>query len=289
MNETDNLSNKELKALISLLEDDDAEVLSHVEGKIKSLGTHIIPYLEFEWEGSFNPTVQKRIEELVHSLQFQLLKEKLEAWKEAGGEDLLEGMWLVNTYQYPDLEYADLKKQLEQIYYEAWLEFKTDVHPVDQVKILNSVIFNKLKFGANTKNFHSPGNSMMSVVLQTKKGNPVSLCIIYALVAQKLKLPIHGVNLPNLFVLTYKQGETQFYINAFNRGLIFSRKEIDDYVANLKLTPKDQYYEPCTNVDMVVRVLRNLSIAHEKLGNSEKVDEIKSLIEILADKTADLE
>ncbi|WP_339606628.1 transglutaminase-like domain-containing protein [uncultured Roseivirga sp.] len=289
MNETDNLSNKELKALISLLEDDDAEVLSHVEGKIKSLGTHIIPYLEFEWEGSFNPTVQKRIEELVHSLQFQLLKEKLEAWKEAGGEDLLEGMWLVNTYQYPDLEYADLKKQLEQIYYEAWLEFKTDVHPVDQVKILNSVIFNKLKFGANTKNFHSPGNSMMSVVLQTKKGNPVSLCIIYALVAQKLKLPIHGVNLPNLFVLTYKQGETQFYINAFNRGLIFSRKEIDDYVANLKLTPKDQYYEPCTIVDMVVRVLRNLSIAHEKLGNSEKVDEIKSLIEILADKTADLE
>ena len=273
MNETDNLSNKELKALISLLEDDDAEVLSHVEGKIKSLGTHIIPYLEFEWEGSFNPTVQKRIEELVHSLQFQLLKEKLEAWKETGGEDLLEGMWLVNTYQYPDLEYADLKKQLEQIYYEAWLEFKTDVHPVDQVKILNSVIFNKLKFGANTKNFHSPGNSMMSVVLQT----------------QKLKLPIHGVNLPNLFVLTYKQGETQFYINAFNRGLIFSRKEIDDYVANLKLTPKDQYYEPCTNVDMVVRVLRNLSIAHEKLGNSEKVDEIKSLIEILADKTADLE
>ena len=77
--------------------------------------------------------------------------------------------------------------------------------------------------------------------------------------------------------------------NAFNRGLIFPRKEIDDYVANLKLTPKDQYYEPCTNVDMVVRVLRNLSIAHEKLGNSEKVDEIKSLIEILADKTADLE
>lgn len=289
MNETENLSNKELKALISLLEDDDAEVLNHVEDKIKSLGTHIIPYLEFEWEGSFNPTVQKRIEELVHSLQFQLLKEKLQAWKEKEGEDLLEGMWLVNTYQYPDLEYADLKKQLEQIYYEAWLEFKTDIHPVDQVKILNAVIFNKLKFGANTKNFHSPGNSMMNVVLQTKKGNPVSLCVIYALVAQKLKLPIYGVNLPNLFVLTYKQGENQFYINAFNRGLIFSRKEIDDYVANLKLTPKDQYYEPCTNIDMVIRVLRNLSIAHEKLGNSEKVDEIKSLIDILADKAVDLE
>ena len=283
MDEVENLSNKELKALISLLDDDDAEVVDHVEGKIKSLGTHIIPYLEFEWEGSFNPTVQKRIEELVHTLQFQLLKEKLKSWKDKGADDILEGMWLINTYQYPDLEFGDLKKQLEQIYYEAWLEFKTDIHPVDQVKLLNSVIFNKLKFGANTKNFHSPGNSMLSVVLQTKKGNPISLCIIYALVAQRLKMPIYGVNLPNLFVLTYKQGDVQFYVNAFNRGLIFSKKEIDDYVANLKLTPKDQYYEPCTNVDMIVRVLRNLSIAHEKLGHTEKVEEVKELLSILND------
>ena len=281
MDEAENLSNKELKALISLLDDEDNEVVDHVEDRIKSLGTHIIPYLEFEWEGSFNPTVQKRIEELVHTLQFQLLKEKLQAWREKGGEDLLEGMWLINTYQYPDLDYADLKKELEQIYYDAWLEFKTDIHPVDQVKLLNSVVFNKLKFGANTKNFHSPGNSMLSVVLQTKKGNPISLCIIYLLIAQRLKIPIYGVNLPNLFVLTYKQGETQFYVNAFNRGLIFSRKEVDDYVANLKLTPKDQYYEPCNNVDMINRVLRNLSIAHEKLGHTERVEELKELLGIL--------
>jgi regulator of sirC expression with transglutaminase-like and TPR domain len=280
-NVAENLSNKELTALVSLLEDDDLEVVDHVEGRIKSLGTHIIPYLEYEWENSFNPTVQKRIEELVHTLQFQLLKEKLAAWKASGGEDLLEGLWLINTYQYPDLEYADLKKELEQIYYEAWMELKTDIHPVDQIKILNAVIFSKLKFGANTKNFHSPGNSMLSVVLQTKKGNPIALCIVYFLVAQKLKLPIFGVNLPNLFVLTYKQGQHQFYINAFNRGLIFSRKEVDDYIANLKLSPKDQYYEPCTKVDMAARVLRNLAMSHEKLGNVEKVNEVREMLDIL--------
>lgn len=281
MAESENLNNKELKALVSLLEDEDLEIVSHVEDKIKSLGTYIIPYLEFEWESSFNPVVQKRIEELVHSLQFELLKEKLYAWKAKGGEDLLEGVWLVNTYQYPDLEYADLSKQLEQIYYEAWLEFKSEIHPVDQIKILNSVIFNKLHFGANTKNFHSPGNSMMSVVLQTKKGNPISLCVIYMLVAQKLKMPVFGVNLPNLFVMTYKQDDVQFYVNAFNRGLVFSKKEIDEYIANLKLSPNDRFYEPCTNEDIVARMLRNLMNAHEKLGHTERVDEVKELLKIV--------
>ena len=282
MTESDSLSNNELKALVSLLDDDDGEVVQHVETKIMSLGTHIIPYLEFEWENSFNPTLQKRIEELVHSLQFELLQERLLEWKEGGGEDLLQGMWLINTYQYPDLEYDDLKKELEQIYYEAWLEFKADIHPVDQVKILNSVLFSKLKFGSNTKNFHSPGNSMMNVVLQTKKGNPIALCIIYILVAQKLKLPIYGVNLPNLFVLTYKQGDNQFYINAFNRGLVFTRKEIDEYIANLNLPQKDVFYEPCEHIDIVTRVLRNLINAHEKLGHTDKVEELQMLLKLMS-------
>lgn len=284
MSESESISNKELKALVSLLDDTDSEVVQHVENKIMSLGTHIIPYLEFEWESSFNPVLQKRIEELVHTLQFELLKEKLTDWKERGAEDLLEGMWLINTYQYPDLEYDDLKKDLEQIYYEAWLEFKAEIHPVDQVKILNSVLFGKLKFGANTKNFHSPGNSMLSVVLQTKKGNPVSLCVIYILVAQKLKLPIYGVNLPNLFVLTYKQDDNQFYINAFNRGLVFTRKEVDEYIGNLNLAPNDIYYEPCDNIDIVSRVLRGLINSHEKLGHTDKTQELDELLKLLNKK-----
>lgn len=281
MSESESLSNNELKALVSLLDDDDGEVVQHVEDKIMSLGTHIIPYLEFEWENSFNPVQQKRIEEMVHTLQYELLKERLLAWKEKGGEDLLEGIWLVNTYHYPDLEFDDLKKELEQIYYETWLEFKSDIHPVDQVKILNSVLFSKLKFSSNTKNFHSPGNSMMNVVLQTKKGNPIALCIIYALVAQKLKLPIYGVNLPNLFVLTYKQDDNQFYINAFNRGLVFTRKEIDEYIDNLKLPHDDIYYEPCTHIDIIARVLRNLINAHEKLGHTDKVQEVQELLDLM--------
>ena len=281
MSESESLSNNELKALVSLLDDDDGEVVQHVESKIMSLGTHIIPYLEFEWENSFNPVLQKRIEELVHTLQYELLKERMLAWKEGGGEDLLEGIWLVNTYHYPDLEFEDLKKELEQIYYETWLEFKSDIHPVDQVKILNSVLFSKLKFSSNTKNFHSPGNSMMNVVLQTKKGNPIALCIIYALVAQKLKMPIYGVNLPNLFVLTYKEGDNQFYINAFNRGLVFTRKEIDEYIDNLKLPHDEVYYEPCTHVDIIARVLRNLINAHDKLGHTDKVREVQELLDLM--------
>ena len=74
------MKDTELKALVSLLDDEDAQIVSHVEEKILSLGTTIIPFLEEEWESNFNPTVQRRIEEIIHTLQYELLKERIHQW-----------------------------------------------------------------------------------------------------------------------------------------------------------------------------------------------------------------
>jgi regulator of sirC expression with transglutaminase-like and TPR domain len=278
------MEEKELKALVSLLDDEDAQIVSHIEEKILSLGTSIIPYLEQEWESNFNPQVQRRIEELIHTLQYELLKERILSWYTSEDQDLLTGMWLIATYQYPDLELIKLKQDLEQIYYETWLEFKPDLYPFDEIKVINSVLFNKLKFGANTKNFHSPGNSMINIVLESHKGNPITLCVIYMMVAQKLKLPVYGVNLPNLFVLTYKdERQAPFYINAFNRGLIFSKQDIENYISELHLAPQDSFFEPCSNLEIIRRVFRNLIMSFDKMGEHAKAEEVKELLLLIAD------
>jgi len=158
---------------------------------------------------------------------------------------------------------------------------ETGLHPLDQVKKINLGIFQKLRFSANTKNFHAPSNSMINIVLEKRKGNPISLCIIYLLIAQKLNMPIYGVNLPNLFVLTYKSGQHQFYINVFNKGLIFSKADIDTYVRQLNIESQKAFYEPCSNKDIIQRVFRNLIHSFERLGDLEKVAELKELYNLL--------
>lgn len=272
-----------IKALISLLDDEDAEVFTHVEREFMTMGESVIPFLEREWEKNFNPIVQKRIEELIHNLHFELLKFRFKNWKKEGAKDLLEGMWLVATYQYPDIELNKMKEGIEAIFYETWPEMKPEMTTHDQIRTLNNVIFNQLKFGANTKNFHSPSNSMINVVLETRKGNPISLCVIYMLIAQKHRMPIYGVNLPNLFILTFKSETEQFYINVFNKGLIFTRSDIDSYLAHLNLNQLEIFYEPCNNLDIVKRVLRNLLVSFEKLGDSVKMEEITALFNVIAD------
>lgn len=274
----------ELNALVSLLDDSDREVRMHVRDRIISLGNDIIPFLEKKWENSFNPDIQKEIEELVHDLQFSLLKTRLTDWRDTDDRDLLTGLWIINTYQYPDLEYAKLNAEMHQIYFEVWTAFKNDLTPYEQVRSINNVLFNTLRFSANTKNFHSPANSMLSSVLDSKRGNPLTLGSIYLLVAKKLGLPIYGVNLPNLFVLTYKSADVTFYINAFNKGLIFSRKDIFNYLEQLKIEPKEDYFEPCAHLQIMLRMFRNLENSFEKLGEADKVQEIKELIALLNDQ-----
>jgi len=275
------LTSGELNALVSLLDDSDREVRMHVRDRIISLGNDIIPFLEKKWENSFNPDIQKEIEEMVHDLQFSLLKARLIDWRDTEDRDLLTGLWIINTYQYPDLEYAKLNAEMHQIYFEVWTAFKNDLTPYDQVQEINNVLYNTLRFSANTKNFHSPANSMLSSVLGSKRGNPLTLCSIYLLVAKKLGLPIYGVNLPNLFVLTYKSADINFYINAFNKGLIFSRKDIFNYLEQLKIEPKADYFEPCAYLQIMQRMFRNLENSFEKLGESDKVQEIQELIALL--------
>lgn len=277
------LSPSQLDALISLLDDSDWEVKQHVRGKLVELGAAVIPVLEQKWEESFNPVLQKELEDLVHDLQFGLVKQRLKDWKNSENQDLLEGLWILNTYQYPDLELETLQAAIHQLYVEVWTFFAPDLQPLDQVKILNHVFFKQLQFSGNTKNFHSPSNSMLSTVLASKKGNPISLCSLYLLVAKKLGLPIYGVNLPNLFVLIYSQGETSFYINTFNKGVIFSRGDLLNYLEQLQIEPQPAFFDPCSHLAIVMRFLKNLASSFEKLGETDKVEEVQELMQLLED------
>ncbi len=277
------MTKKEIKALISLLDDSDYEVAQHVEKKIISLGEGAIPLLEEEWEETLNPDLQKKIEDLIHDMQFNVVLHRLQEWKEEGASDLLKGMWLVNSYMYPDVDFSAISKTMDQLYFDAWTHMKDEMHPYDQVKSLNNVLFREYKFSANTKNFHSPANSMLHLALETKRGNPLTLCVIYMVIAQRLGFPVYGVNLPNLFILTYKMDGVQFYINVYNKGLILSKADIDNYILQLNLNPVDIFYEPTSNLEIIKRALRNLAFSFEKMKDLEKATEVTKLLTAITD------
>lgn len=73
-----------------------------------------------------------------------------------------------------------------------------------------------------------------------------------------------------------------FYINAFNKGAIFGKHDVDQFLRQLNLEPQPGFYAPCSNAEIVRRILRNLISAYENLGAAEKVAELKEMQEILS-------
>ncbi len=288
------MNEKEVESLIKLLDDPDTEISRHVEEKLLSYGNEVIIYLEDAWAQSFETLLQERIENLVHKIQFLNVKRELELWHIGGSFDLLQGILILNKYQYPDLDEQRIINQIEEIKREIWMQMLYDMSAVEKVKLINHVFYGTYGFSGNTNNHQDPQNSYLSQVLESKKGNQILLAVIYSIIAQKLDIPVYGVNLPQHFILAYVdetpddmhipgsefENSILFYINAFNKGFIFGRKDVDAFLKHLNLNPQSHFYEPCTNVEIIQRVLRNLISAYEKLSAVEKVSELEDLLGI---------
>lgn len=285
------INETEIASLIKLLDDPDPEIFEHIEDRLRSYGNEVIYYLEDAWEKSFDALLQERIENLVHKIQYQNVKEDLALWHQSGGFDLLRGILIINKYQYPDLNEQKIINQLEAIKRDVWLQMMYEASPVEKVKLINHIFYTIYGFSGNTANHQDPKNSYLSEVMESKKGNQISLAIIYSIIAQKLDIPIYGVNLPQHFILAYAdesektehESAVLFYINVFNKGYIFGKKDIDQFLRQLKIEPERLFYEPCSNTDILKRVLRNLISSYEKAGANGKVAELQQLLEILND------
>jgi regulator of sirC expression with transglutaminase-like and TPR domain len=109
-----------------------------------------------------------------------------------------------------------------------------------------------------------------------------------------MEIPIYGVNLPNHFILAYMDedkirhdmGEKNshgvlFYINPFSKGSLFDENEVKEFLNSLNLPNSREYFEPCSNTQIIKRMLTNLIAAFLEVGNAEKVNELILLRNIL--------
>lgn len=282
-------SSDKISALINLLDDPDEVVFQQVCEELIQIGPSVIPDLESAWESSFNAILQQRIERILHQIQFLTVKAELSTWSNLENPKLIDAALIIANYQYPDLDKQDCLDFIEKLTKDIWLEVNDDMTAMEKVNIMNKVFFDQIGFSGNKKNFHSSRNCFINNVIETKKGSPISLSLLYIEVAERLKIPIYGVNLAEHFVLAYTQipidfieevskEDILFYINPFNKGTIFQYDDILQFIKQLKLDSQDKFFLPCSKIDVIRRLLNNLIFSFSKSGEEDKIEELKELL-----------
>lgn len=283
------MDTRDLHALIHLLDDPDKEVIEVVTSNLMNGGEAIIPQLEKAWENAYDKVLQERIENIIHDIQFQGCLRGLREWKSEGANDLLRGAWWVARYQFPELKFDTLVSELDTIRRDIWLEINNNLTALEKVKIINYFLFDVCHFISNVSNFYAPQNSYINQVIETRRGNPISLAIVYSVICQGLGIPVFGVNLPKNYILAYvdelqygvNENNILFYINAYNKGAVLGRKEIDIFLEQQKIEPRNSFYVPCSNIETVKRLLLNLILSYEKMGFMDKVNNLQKLVKAL--------
>jgi regulator of sirC expression with transglutaminase-like and TPR domain len=286
---TEIAENRELSALLQLLDEPDENAFGRIRDKIFTFGNEAIPLLEKTGEASLSELVQERIGRIIKKIKTDQLRTDLENWIRTGSSNLLRGFILVTQTQFPDLDEEKITGQVEQLRMDAWLELNENLTALENVKVLNHIFFQVHLFEGNRIDPHASGNSLINTVLETRKGNPLSLGMLYIILARKLNLPVFGVNLPQHFILAYtteagselpEAEDVLFYIDPFNKGTVFTRREIELFLRQLKVKADRSYFSPCTNIDLIKRLIQNLIFAFQQQGNTEKTEEMKDLLTI---------
>lgn len=293
------LSEDQIRAMIELLDDSDEEVVQSVEKEFLAQGPDIIPMLDEIWHDKIDLDIYEKVQRIIKKINFETIAVELENWAAKNSHDLLEGIIILSKVDkaHPDITYV--RNQIHKIKLDAWLEMNYDLTALEKVRVLNHIFYEVNGFAGDNETYTSPANSFIHSVLKRRKGNPVSLAIIYSIIAQKLNIPIFGVNLPQHFILAYMSSEDEhtiasydekpsldpqnyddvlFYINPFNKGMVFARSSIDMFLKQMQLEPQDTYFIPCSNIDIIKRVLRNIISSYKSEQREDRRQEAEELL-----------
>lgn len=281
---------KQIPALINLLDEPDEMIFNRIREQLLAIGNPTLVPLGTALENTFDPGLRERIQGIIRKINLETVCGELAEWRHKGSEDLLRGFILVTRTNNPDLKEEEVIVAIEQLRMDIWVELHENLTALENVKVINHVLFHIQHFEGNVQGLSEPQNSYINTVLETRKGNSLSLGMLYMILAQRLQLPIFGVNLPQHFILAYltdygivnpTENDVLFYINPFTQGAVFTRREIELFIRQLKVKPDRTFFAPCTHIDIIRRLIHNLIFSYNQIGDPEIPEDLKNLLKVL--------
>lgn len=285
---------REINALLHLLDDPDTEVFETVEQRLLTYGHSVIPELESFWEQAVSNEVQEKIEMIIHRIHYRNLQGEFTNWKN-GECDLLYGAFLVAKYQYPELQSVTALQEIERIRRNIWLELNSYLTPIEQIKIVESILYNFYKMRGNEVAYNQPNDFMIHKVIESKRGNAITNGILYLVLAEQLDMPVRAINIPRQFVLSWFSHQVlfensfdtdepwkniKFYIDP-NSGAGFSHKDVELYFKRIAVPSAATYFKPQTNKQIIQLLLEQFALCFDEEKYLYKKQELEALSRLI--------
>ena len=187
---------------------------------------------------------------------------------------LVEAAVSIAQDEFPRLDTQAVLAEIDMLAVKLKARFPADAVPVQRLRWLNRFFFQELGFAGNVNDYYDPHNSFLHRVLETRRGIPITLAILYMELATQIGLRARGVSFPGHFLVKLRmhtgQQHGEVVIDPFS-GQSLSREELDELLAPYKRSrglqgdfdvPMGLFLQAAAPREVVARMLRNLKEIH---------------------------
>ena len=277
------LSQGERLALVSLLADEDPAIYRTVREKILSYGPPAAEWLR-PHVMSDDPALRRHARQIVLHFERQASDDHFLAFCIRHGEefDLEQGAWLFAKTRYPLINVEAYQAVLDGYANELRGRLASAVWAKETLTVLNHYLFSELGFAGNEENYYDPDNSYLNCVMDRRTGNPINLCLVYILLARRLRLPVAGIGLPGHFICRYQSTAAEVYFDPFNRGKCLTKADCVQYLANANFSLRDDYLTPVSPRRFLLRICSNLHQIYQRLEQAVEAMRLQRYLVALA-------
>ena len=275
---TEELESK-VRALVKLLDDQDPQVSAAVEKEILDGGDEIAELLDKE-KSNADPFVKMRIETLISKISLDKLQRDYDSLLDFASHrdfSLERALYLIAKPLYPEVEFTYVENSLNELAIGLRARIAGLEDPYEIVHSVNEFFLNELGFTGNAKDYYNPDNSILHRVLETHRGIPISLGIIYLLVGKRLNLPISGVGAPAHFLVKFVLEAKEIFVDVFNGGRVMSRKDAEEFISDMGFSFEPRFLKDSSDIEMLARTCRNMARAFSAADEQPKANVLMEL------------
>lgn len=270
------------EAIVRLLQDNDPETVRLVKEQLAAAGDDAL--------GALNSLVQFEDEQVSRHAREVL---DLIADREAEDEftllchlfgdhhDLERANWMLARALSPGVDFQPLETKVNAWGRQFLLKSSGAVSSRERVLLLANFMAGELGFRGNTEDYYSERNCLLPWVIETRMGIPITLTLLYMMVAARAGMCIEGINLPGHFIA--RHGD--LFFDPFHRGRILTKADCVAIMAKQNLNLQKSHLADATARQILVRVLANLLYVFDLRHDAENHARVNAWIRALTTAT----
>lgn len=267
--ETNRLTVAEKEALASLLDDPSPAVRQALQTHLTRLGAEGRDFLVGLATGR-NRVAALAATDFLRELKYDDPVEDFRKFIRSLNYELETGMLLLNRTVNPGLNVAAICLQLDSLAARCRRLCPANRPLREQCATINRVLFEELGLRGNGEHYTDPANSLLDQVLARHLGIPLSLSVVYLLVAQRLGLELEPVGVPGHFLVGCYEPEGPFYLDAFNQGAFLTAEDVFARLRSQQHFPQLSDLAPTPVREVLARCCRNLANHYAAAGDSDR-------------------